>query len=332
MNWRNKKMVEPKISIVIPVYNVEKYLKKCLESVINQTYKNLEIIVIDDGSSDNSPMICDEYARKDYRIKCLHQDNSGVSSARNKGIECATGDYVHFLDSDDFLDLDAYAFLIKTMTDNHSEAIGFEYYTTYLDGKDIPHIVQSERYGLRDKKGAIYEHLFGSSVFLWTKILPMSIVKDIRLRTDIYRGEDTLFALDAISKINKMYFSSKPVLHYVQSEDSACRGSFRVSQLTALKAIPIMERFFLNYYPEWLNKWRIKYMHLVTTLYRDMYLDGGPYKSEKQYVYDVFIDLWKKTGGANGCTKKAKLKFRLFMFNPSLYCSFSKWIHNKSLQ
>ena len=95
------------ISVIVPVYNVEKYLNKCLDSIISQTYTNLEIILIDDGSTDNCGKICDEYASKDKRIKVIHKENAGVSSARNYGIQCATGDWIMFVDSDDWIEFDA---------------------------------------------------------------------------------------------------------------------------------------------------------------------------------------------------------------------------------
>ena len=93
------------VSIIIPIYNVEKYLNGCIESVVKQTYTNLEIILIDDGSPDNCPQICDEWAKKDQRIKVIHKENGGQGIARNTGIENATGEFVCFLDSDDYLDL-----------------------------------------------------------------------------------------------------------------------------------------------------------------------------------------------------------------------------------
>ena len=97
---------EELLSIIVPVYNVEKYLNRCIESIVNQTYKTIEIILIDDGSSDNSSYLCDEWAKKDSRIKVVHKQNGGVSSARNQGIKVATGEYVQFVDSDDYLDVD----------------------------------------------------------------------------------------------------------------------------------------------------------------------------------------------------------------------------------
>lgn len=97
-------MNNPLVSIIVPVYNVEKYLKKCIQSIINQTYKNLEIILVDDGSSDNSGKICDEFAQKDNRIKVIHKTNGGLSDARNAGLDIMSGEWVSFVDSDDFVD------------------------------------------------------------------------------------------------------------------------------------------------------------------------------------------------------------------------------------
>ena len=97
-----------KISVIIPVYNVEPYLRQCLDSVVNQTYKNLEIIIIDDGSPDNCGAICDEYAAKDKRIQVIHKENCGLSAARNDGLARATGEWIAFVDSDDWCELDLY--------------------------------------------------------------------------------------------------------------------------------------------------------------------------------------------------------------------------------
>ena len=96
----------PKISIIVPVYKTETYLRQCIDSLINQTFQDIEIILVDDGSPDNSPAICDEYAAKDQRIKVIHKQNAGVSEARNSGIDAAKGDFLMFVDSDDWMEID----------------------------------------------------------------------------------------------------------------------------------------------------------------------------------------------------------------------------------
>ena len=105
--------MDKKISIIVPVYNLEKYLPRCLNSVCNQTYKNLEIILVDDGSTDKSSDICDNWAKKDSRIIVIHKKNGGVSSARNAGIKKATGEYIHFVDGDDWLELNCYEKIVE---------------------------------------------------------------------------------------------------------------------------------------------------------------------------------------------------------------------------
>ena len=112
---------EPVVSVIVPVYKVEKYIKKCLNSIINQTYKNLEIILVDDGSPDKCPEICDEYAKKDNRIMVIHKNNGGLSDARNAGLDIASGKYVTFIDSDDYIAVDYIEKLYRALVDNGAD-------------------------------------------------------------------------------------------------------------------------------------------------------------------------------------------------------------------
>ena len=120
---KKKKKDSSKISVIIPVYNVEEYLDKCVTSVLNQTYKNLEIILVDDGSPDNCPKMCDEWAKKDKRIKVVHKKNGGLSDARNSGIEVCTGEYIGFVDSDDYIDKQMYKELLKRIESTNSDMV-----------------------------------------------------------------------------------------------------------------------------------------------------------------------------------------------------------------
>ena len=108
--------MKPLISVIVPIYNVEKYLPQCIESILRQTYTNLEIILVDDGSPDSCPQICDDYAAKDSRIKVIHQANSGVSAARNSGLKIAKGKYIGFIDGDDYIEPDMYEYLYNLIT------------------------------------------------------------------------------------------------------------------------------------------------------------------------------------------------------------------------
>jgi len=124
-------MSEPLISVIVPVYKVESYLHQCVESILNQTYQNLEIILVDDSSPDNCPAICDEYAKKDSRIKVIHKENGGLSSARNAGLDICTGEYIGFVDSDDYLDVAMYQKLLKSLFDCKADMAVCGY--TYVD-------------------------------------------------------------------------------------------------------------------------------------------------------------------------------------------------------
>ena len=111
----------PKISVIVPVYNVEKYLRKCIESILNQTFREFELILVDDGSTDSSGKICDEYALKDSRIKVIHKENGGASSARNAGLDVAKGEYIGFVDSDDWIEMDMYGELYRLIKENNTD-------------------------------------------------------------------------------------------------------------------------------------------------------------------------------------------------------------------
>lgn len=116
------------VSVIVPVYKVEKYLHRCIDSIINQTYKNLEIILVDDGSPDNCGKICDEYAEKDNRIKVIHKSNGGLSSARNAGLDVANGDYVYFVDSDDYIDTKLVEDNLNLAIEHDADMVCFNYF------------------------------------------------------------------------------------------------------------------------------------------------------------------------------------------------------------
>ena len=169
-----------KVSIIIPVYNVEKYLAECLDSVINQTYSNLQIIVVDDGSTDASGQICDEYAEKDNRITVIHQVNAGAANAKNTGLDNVKGDYVTFVDSDDWVELN----WIETMTDAMEKydvdvvECGFD--RVYADSIGEGKIYQDGEILTVEDYFRQYNENWVSVIF-WNKLFKASLTKDIRL-------------------------------------------------------------------------------------------------------------------------------------------------------
>ena len=198
-----------KVSIIVPVYNVESYLKRCLESIINQTYKNIEIILIDDGSTDNSSSICDNYQEIDKRIKVIHQKNMGLSSARNKGLEIATGDYIWFIDSDDYIELNSLEVIIPYL--KKYDIVVFNY--NEIINKKITKIKSFYNYNDIETKYLL------SHCNAWNKIYKRELFNN-NLFPEKHIYEDLYLIPTLILKTNKIVFLDKYLYNYVQRNNS----------------------------------------------------------------------------------------------------------------
>ncbi len=211
------------ISVIIPIYNVEKYLEKCIESIINQTYKNLEIILVDDGSKDKSDEICDEYAKKDNRIKVIHKENSGVSSARNVGIENSKGEYISFVDSDDWLEKDFIEKLHNIIKENNSDLAQSGYYRVVGENKEK--INSTENIENIDKNEFLIRVLSPQTGFglCHMKLIKKKIIGDIRFNENLKAGEDALFNEMISQNIKKATFYGYPLYNYRINENSAVK-------------------------------------------------------------------------------------------------------------
>lgn len=205
--------MNPKISIIVPVYNVEPYLHKCIDSILNQTFKDFELILVDDGSPDNCGNICNVYAKKDSRIVVIHTENRGVSNARNKGIEIARGDFIGFVDSDDYLESNMYKELYQSCIDNDSDIsiIGFTGVNDY-EKVLFKYIPNKECYRLSNilKTANPFNKLYRKSLFLDEKI---------RFKLNRYY-EDLNLIPKLIIKANKISYVSKCTYNYLQREGS----------------------------------------------------------------------------------------------------------------
>lgn len=194
------------ISVIVPVYNVEKYLRKCLDSIVNQTYPHLEIILVNDGSTDSSGEICEEYAARDPRIKLLHKENGGQSSARNLGLDSVTGDYIAFFDSDDWLDIDVYRRCIeKFHSPSCVDAVFFEYDMLYKDGsREYSYTKLKEESSVSTPPFyyLLNRYAWGTDVMAspCNKVYRASTVKDIRY-TEGKKYEDVLYTFLAFTRI-----------------------------------------------------------------------------------------------------------------------------------
>lgn len=222
------------ISIIIPVYNVERYLEECIISVVNQTFSDLEIILVDDGSKDNSPLICDNWAKKDSRIKVVHKNNGGLSSARNAGLDVATGDYIGFVDSDDIIDKDMYQNLFLAI--NNDKSIGMSscmikaFYDNYLqDSHDYKTSWKvSETRIIESSKFAELLLPTTRNFTVCSKLFKHNVIKDVRFEEGIL-NEDSVFIFELSKRVEEQNVSLVEIpfygYYYRQRLNSICHSS-----------------------------------------------------------------------------------------------------------
>ena len=234
------------VSIIIPVYKVEKYLNRCVESVVNQTYSNLEIILVDDGSPDNCPQMCDEWAVKDERIKVIHKENAGLGIARNSGMEMATGDYLMFVDSDDFLSLHAVEVLYRRIKADDSDLAVGKHADAYENGRrDYTYCKQME-----DKCHTVNEllSLMGERDFpvaAWGKLYNKEVLSP-NLYPALRCGEDMWAFSSVLNKCERVSTVNEEVYYYFQREDSIIHSKTTVAKLDEVEANLHFVRFLLQ--------------------------------------------------------------------------------------
>lgn len=222
--------MEELISVIIPVYNVENYIEKCLETLINQTYKKLEIILIDDGSSDNSGNICDKYQKEDSRIKVIHKKNEGASEARNVGIEQATGKYLAFVDADDYIDYTMLEKMYNQIKQDNAQIVFCGYSRINDIGIEKENFLDIEKYP-KDKTilysliGALpndkNDIIIGTSV--WICLYDLNIIKSNNIffkSQKIYMSEDILFQIEYLEHVKKVGLIKEPLYKYRYNENS----------------------------------------------------------------------------------------------------------------
>ena len=229
------------ISVIVPIYNVEKYLDKCIECLVNQTHKNLEIILVDDGSPDNSPSICDKWAQKDNRIQVIHKKNGGVSSARNAGLDAALGDYIGFLDADDYVDADMYEVMLREILENHADAAGCGMVRESPNG--YKEVWANDTMSVVDKIGVL--KLVGEAVGILpvhtgNKLFSKKVVSNVRFDARFKFAEDTLFNFQAACNMDKMVIHNVARYHYNNNFDSVSHQKFVIAKLDEHKVMDII--------------------------------------------------------------------------------------------
>ena len=225
-------MNKPTLSVIVPVYNSEEHLCGCIDSLINQTISGIEIILINDGSTDRSGEICDEYASRDAHVRVIHKENGGVSSARNAGLDAACGEWIGFVDSDDTVISDMYEYMLGVAETHGAELVQC---AMFFDTKDESRVILSPdgnivADGIGRLDGRFFAHFSGSSC---CKIYKRELVSNVRFDSELTIGEDMRFNLDALVRAQRTVLATKPKYRYAQRGDSACNAAPTRERLTS---------------------------------------------------------------------------------------------------
>lgn len=227
----------PKVSIIVPIYNVEQYLHKCIDSLLEQTLKEIEIILVDDGATDRSPEICDTYALKDQRIKAIHKTNGGLSDARNVGIEVSQGEYIAFLDSDDWVEPNFYEYLYNLVKKEDADIAQCDYIEAHTEDVQIDfkkHIKETIYTGI-EALGLLFGEEYVKTVVVWNKLYRRVLFEEIRFpKGKVHEDEFTSYKV--IHKADKLINSNLPMVYYRQREGSIMAEDFNERRLDVLEA------------------------------------------------------------------------------------------------
>ena len=294
----------PLISIIIPVYQVEKYLDKCIASVVNQTYSNLEIILVDDGSPDNCPAICDAWKERDPRINVIHQENGGLSHARNEGLKLAVGEFIGFVDSDDWIEPNMYETLLSIMMDAGIDIAVCNYQNESEDLMIINKKITLPITKIYSVEEALKLLLSGKSFirsYVWNKLFKKRILKNL-LFTEDKLYEDVVWTPQVIGLTNSIIIIDLPLYHYLGRPDSLSRNVHNLYQ-RLMDASEMLEQ-------------RIQYIH-------EQYpsLENLAIAKYQIYCCNNYVDIMIKK-------KQSDVSAIL---GHILHDNFSKWIWSKNL-
>lgn len=275
------------ISIIVPVYNAEKYLKRCIDSIIGQTYKDLEIILINDGSIDNSANICDDYARFDNRIKVVHKENNGPSLAREDGVKIATGAYLTFVDADDYIDYNMYETLVKE-AEKGVDIIQCGYRKVSPTGQ-ILELIEMKPINISSalECSLHYASQMNTTNFLWNKLYKAELLKDI-IFPKLYAGEDSCILTQVYASAKRVANIKGTFYNYVMTPNSLCRQPFSEKKLDNIEAGKFMYNFYLKKFPEFCSFSALHICSYAAKIYCEIIEVDIDFKEEK--INELFQD------------------------------------------
>ena len=311
------------LSVIVPVYKVEKYLHRCIDSILNQDFSDYELILVDDGSPDKCGVICDEYEKKDSRIKVIHKENGGLSSARNAGIDIMSGEYVTFIDSDDFIHPSMFSSMMGEMKNQNADISICSFLRT-SEKVDYPDTsLKYKAFNNTESVKMLYS-VGISFITAWGKIYKSSLFENIRYPHGKYH-EDEFTTYKLLYSAKKVIFTEDRLYFYYVNPESIIQSSFSEKHLDALDAFVERTSFFLEKKEKALAELsahalisRIMYSHQC--LWREKNLKNKSLLIKKALSY---LDKSQKKGYISSLSSKQQLWAKLFFLSPKLY-SFTR--------
>lgn len=257
----------PLITIIVPVYKVEQYLDRCLDSLVNQTYNNLEIILVDDGSPDACSQMCDDWAKKDTRIKVIHKENGGLSDARNAGMKISTGEYIAFVDSDDWIDLKTYSLVMDKMLLVDAQIGAFNIIN--VDSSDLKPDFSAE-YQILNSEQAIENTIddIGVKTVAWNKVYHRSILKNLSFPKGKLH-EDEFFTFHALDRAEKIVYLHRQCYYYFQRPTSIM-GHYNIRHIDMLEGVKQRMEFVEQNYPHLYRKAKLSFSLCCMVQYQNL--------------------------------------------------------------
>lgn len=280
------------VSICVAVYNVEKYLPQCIDSILNQSFRDIEVIMVDDGSTDSSGRICDEFACRDARIRVIHQSNGGLSAARNAGIFYSQSDYIAFVDGDDYIDSRFVEDIYKEIKQNDADIACAGYWSVFDSGEKIAkHFVsgRSVLTGSSQLKALICDDSI--SVTTWGKIYKKELFKNInfpekRLHEDVFTTHLIL------ARSRKCVVANKALYYYRKRDSSIVSQTFKKEHLDSVLGAKERANYIAFHYPEMLSSANAKVGWAASSVFRKMCKSNCWDVSIANYLHDVAKDTW----------------------------------------
>lgn len=324
--------MEKLISVIIPVYNVERYLEKCIQSVINQTYRNLEIILINDGSTDSSVNICKKFLDIDNRIVLFNKENGGLSSARNLGIDNANGEYISFLDSDDFISENMYEILVGNLENFNGDISIIENCNVYENNYFIEKQHDEEQVIVYSKQEAMEKYFEGNFIPAWGKLYKRRIFDNIRFPVGIL-NEDEAIMIKVFDKCNKDIIYQNIKLYFYLKRES---GSITSTKKNIKNNIDWINNayenliYIKNNYPSLLNKAKYRYyISIVAMIIRLVDLDSQEFNYEMKMYRELLKSNRREILKNKDISLKFKVKCYIIIFNIKVYKFIRKFNKKK---